>query len=225
MACVGPELQKYPKELCLDLAWAMAAQMGLTPKQPKLHVAHCAKCTNARVGEAQNPGPRHAAPRVARDVQRLEEVWLVNKQTQVLQDRVWADFNNWVCSVVSLATAKQLFLCPQLAVDVLVNYGKSRFAAGAPMYEFRHLLVLAQQSQAGLRAHMTPAWRLLSKWEAVQPLQHRQPLPEVLFSRYVCGGNAMGMAAMVCYFTAGLRRHSEDWRSSPSFPRRFSPSL
>ena len=209
--------QKYPKELCLDLAWAMAAQMGLTPKQPKLHVAHCAKCTNARVGEAQNPGPRHAAPRVARDVQQLEEVRLVNKQTQVLQDRVWADFNNWVCSVVSLAAAEQLFLCPQLAVDVLVNYGKSRFAAGAPMYEFRHLLVLAQQSQAGLRAHMTPAWRLLSKWEAVQPLQHRQPLPEVLFRAMFVVGMLWGWrrwSATLLLGFEGIARIGEVLRAS-----------
>ena len=32
-----------------------------------------------------------------------------------------------------------------------------------------------------MRMLMGPAWAVVSKWEMVQPLQHRLPLPELLF--------------------------------------------
>ena len=179
--CWTKVAQTYPKRLCQDLAGAMGYKMNLTEKQPKLAISSCARCAHSRIGEAENPGPRVMRQRMQRDVRQLENVRLINRTTQVLQDRVWQSFEMWVLERVSAHAASQLFLCPQLAVDVLVNYGKSLFAAGAPLYEYRHVLVLAQQKHSGLRAFMAPAWQVISQWEEVQPLQHRQPLPEVLF--------------------------------------------
>ena len=180
-ACWTKVAQTYPRQLCRDLAWAMGAKMNLTTKQPKLSIASCAHCTNSRIGEASNPGPRVMRQRMQRDVRQLENARLINRTTQLLQDRVWQSFEDWVNARVSAHAAAQLFLCPQLAVDVLITYGKFLFAAGAPLYEFRHVLVLAQQKHSGLRFFMSPAWQLISQWEEVQPVQHRQPLPEILF--------------------------------------------
>jgi hypothetical protein len=106
---------------------------------------------------------------------------LVSNQTRHLQERVWKGFQTWVAGQISPEAAAQLFLCPQVATAILANYGKFLFLGGAPLYEFRHLLVLVQQNFAGMRQHLGPAWRVLTQWEEVQPLTHRKPLPELLF--------------------------------------------
>lgn len=172
--------QTYPLALCSDLASAMGMRMGLCSKQLKLNITSCAKC-NERIGEASHPGPQRAAQRQPRSLADLETVQLVSGQTLRLQERVWNRFQTWVGGQVSPDAAAQLFLCPQVATAVLSNYGKFLFLEGAPLYEFRHLLVLVQQNFAIMRQHLGPAWRVLTQWEEVQPLKHRRPLPELLF--------------------------------------------
>ena len=172
--------QTYPSALSSDLASAMGMRMGLCSKQLKLRIASCAKC-NERVGEASHPGPQRPAQRQPRSLAELETVQLVSNQTRHLQERVWGSFQSWVAGQVSPEAAAQLFLCPQVATAVLSNYGKFLFLEGAPLYEFRHLLVLVQQNFASMRQHLGPAWRVLTQWEEVQPLKHRRPLPELLF--------------------------------------------
>ena len=53
------------------------------------------------------------------------------------------------------------------------------------MYEFRHLPVMLQQTYSWMKQHVGGAWQLLTKWEILQPVQHRKPLHFVLFQAMV----------------------------------------
>lgn len=175
--------QTYPRDLCYDLATALAHQVGLLPKQStslKLKIGACAHCGEGRIGEAANPGPgRHQPGR--RDARELLNTRLVEDQTYKLQNRIWWRFQAWLSQHLSFETREQLFLCPEVAVMFLKRYGLHLYSTGGRLYELRHLLVLVQQEFPKVRAEIAPCWQLVSKWEVAQPLKHRQPLPESLF--------------------------------------------
>ena len=176
--------QVYPRGLCWKIADSLAAACGLSPSRKgsrsKLDNAGCARLLSLRGGEASHPGPRRrsAAPR---DLQALAEVRLVDAGTAKIQERVWTSFEAWVDRELSETTRREVFICPGLVALLLHSYGLHLFERGAPMYEFRHLVVLSQQKMPLVKPINGASWQLLTKWEALQPTQHRLPLPEVLF--------------------------------------------
>ena len=176
--------QVYPSGFAHDLASAMAVSAGLVAKSLKLNIGGCARCSETRIGEAQNPGPRRVSRR-PRDLRALEGVLLVEPTTHALQQRVWLQFSVWLESQLSEEAKEQIFWCPALLAVMLKTYGLFLFSSGRALYEFRHLLVVAQQSFSELRQHLSPAWQLLTKWEILQPVQHRKPLHFVLFQALV----------------------------------------
>ena len=175
--------QVYPRELCKVMADALAQYAGLQPvgrTRTQLDRAGCAKVTNGRIGEASHPGPRtsRSAPR---DVEELLGAELVEPLTRRLQDRVWGAFTAWVRATFSAAAASEMFRCPSLVVLVLQRYGMELYKKGNPIYEYRHLLVFTQQQMPLIKPVIPAAWQILSKWESLQPLVHRVPLPEILY--------------------------------------------
>ena len=54
------------------------------------------------------------------------------------------------------------------------------FSRGHGLYEFRHLLVIIQQRFPWVKPHLSPAWQLITRWQVLQPVQHRKPLHWVL---------------------------------------------
>ena len=161
----------------------MAAGLKPLGKQAKLALASCAHAGHDRVGEAANPGP--PLRRRERDVDVLLGVQLVNPSTQRLQHKVWADFQEWLAKELSPEAATQVFVCPALAVQMLRSYGVELYRAGHALYELRHLLALVQKLYPSLRAVLSPAWSLVTQWEEINPVQHRQPLPELLYRAMV----------------------------------------
>ena len=74
---IGPELPKLTAGVCKVLAGLLVARM-YTCEDEKLDIAGCAKCSNSRISEACNPGPRRGTgPRFG----VLEEVPLVDAKT------------------------------------------------------------------------------------------------------------------------------------------------
>ena len=177
--CWTKVAQEYPGKLCDRIADAMGSS-GELSRGRKLSIAGCAKCGHSRIGEASNPGPRRPN-RVPRDPRVLVETSLVEPATRHIQSRVWTDFRNWLITKFSPETVDQVFLSAPLAVQLLRAYGIELFSAGRGLYELRHLLVLTQQKFPTLKPMMSPAWALVSQWEEVQPLRHRDPMPEVIF--------------------------------------------
>eukprot|EP00438_Fugacium_kawagutii_P010863 Skav216247 [mRNA] locus=scaffold20:89010:95933:+ [translate_table: standard] len=178
--------QVYPQQLCRDIATGMALRANLVdPAAAHFSVASCAKCSNARIGEASHPGPRVRRREPQRAPSELLNAALVEDTTLHLQDQVWKRFRRWLHSHLSARTCEQLFYCSPLAGKVLERYGVHLFAIGAGLYELRHLLVLIQQQKPDVRVYLGPAWLLVNKWEQVRPLTHRTPLPEVLYKAMV----------------------------------------
>lgn len=178
--------QVYPKKLCSVVADALAAYAGLKPQNSSrrgLDISGCAK-VNCRVGEASNPGPRRGVAE-RRRAEDLIDVALVEPTTQKLQHRVWLAFDTWLSATFSQAAVAEMFRCPSLVALVLQKYGVELFVRGSALYEFRHLLVIAQQQIPLIKPAINSAWQLLAKWEAIRPVTHRIPLPEVLFKAMI----------------------------------------
>ena len=174
--------QVYPLGLCRKLSAAMANSSGLSrrPLTGEPLSVSMAKCSGSRMGEASHPGPAQVV-RGPRDPEELRQTPLHDHGTLVIQERVWRAFTAWLASKLSQSTLEQLFLCPSLAVWALQQYGLHLYSCGGKLYELRHLLVLVQRKYPRLRAEISPAWELISRWEELHPVRHREPLPEVLF--------------------------------------------
>ena len=136
------------------------------------------------MGEAQNPGPRRAHF-VPRNPLNLQAVSLVEPATGAIQHRVWNCFEVWLQASLSPTARAEAFLCPSLVVLLLEKYGLHLYSSGKGLYELRHLLVVAQQRYPWLKAHMAPAWQVVSRWEVLQPVRHRTPLHFSLFKAMV----------------------------------------
>ncbi|CAE7350570.1 Rraga [Symbiodinium sp. CCMP2592] len=182
-----------------------------------LDVAKCAKVSNLNIGEASHPGPRASSrfPRAPRNVS-LDEVKLVSAQTEQLQSKIWGRFQNWVTTSTSIA-ASDAFLAEPLLLCILVSeFGRSLFYAGESLYLFRHLILAALKHCPRARQHVSECWTLVSKWELVEPLQHRAPLPEVILRAMVAVALLWGwerIAGILLIAFWGISRPGEALRS------------
>ena len=173
---------------------------------------NCCRSKNCRIGEASNPARRRPPPPGA-----LRQVRLVEAGTQRIQERVWASFQRWLADTDTFSSeaCAEGFLCPSLVATVLHEYGLVLFDSGAPQYQYRHLLVLAQQQMPLLRPVLGIAWQLLTKWDQLQPVEHRcpGPLPEILFkamfSLGVCWRWKGRWSALLLLAVAGIGRIGE----------------
>lgn len=110
----------------------------------------------------------------------LLEIELVQPATMILQRRIYDRFLRWLDGKLSRATMQSVRDHPQLQVNFLRTFGNELYRAGDAMYLFRHLMVFLQQTFPSEKPRITPAWELLARWEAVQPVEHRPPMPKVL---------------------------------------------
>ena len=113
--------------------------------------------------EAVHPGPRRAQ-RVRTG--RLEDVNLLEPQPVQMRQRFWTGALQWCLAA------------PILLVKVLEAYGFHQFSSGTPLYYYRQLVAHVQREFPLTRQFMNIAWAVVSRWEVVEPTQHRAPLPE-----------------------------------------------
>ena len=175
--------QAYPRPLAVFLAKALIESLKPITRQRSLDPSACARCGHRRIGEAANPGPR---PRGVRPAVDLEQVQLVQPTTQAIQLRAQRLFLDWLERELSVEAWASVRGAPQLQVLFLRSFGNWLFNQGMPMYLFRHLVVLMQQQFPAERHQITSAWDLLARWELVQPVSHRPPLPKILLDAFVC---------------------------------------
>lgn len=144
-------------------------------RQQPLDIEGCAKCTHCRIGEASHPGPvRYVRPTGV----DLEAIRLISPATSLIQRRTRERFCSWLEASLSAASLEIIQESPHLQVHFLRTYGNFLYQQGQPMYLFRHLVVYLQQMFPSERPAVAPAWELLARWEAVQPVTHRPPLPK-----------------------------------------------
>eukprot|EP00438_Fugacium_kawagutii_P028398 Skav205711 [mRNA] locus=scaffold608:39645:43142:- [translate_table: standard] len=179
--CWTKVAQVYPWQLCRDLGDALADSAGLCPGRRRLDVAGCCRSGHLRCGEASHPGPAPSQYTGPRDPGQLQDVRLVEPSTAKRQDKLLGELQTWLADRLSASTIPQLYLCPELAVNVVRTYALHLFSSGRKLYELRYTLIALQHEFPHWKPYMAPLWALVSKWEMLQPLQHRMPLPELLF--------------------------------------------
>ncbi|OLP94036.1 hypothetical protein AK812_SmicGene23999 [Symbiodinium microadriaticum] len=120
--------EPYPRRLCVLLAQALAQDANWIVDKRPLDISRCAKCSNCRIGEAQNPGPGRRAPRP--DVQ-LRDIQLVQPATAALQNSVWAKFLFWVKAGTDDDGVVHATANPELLVELLCAYGQVLYSSEA----------------------------------------------------------------------------------------------
>ena len=169
--------EPYPRRLCSLLAAAIVQDVGLCGEYRRLDIARCAKAGSYRIGEAGNPGPR--APPVRRPA-TLGSVALVEPRTVAVREKHWAAFLSYLSSELGADGVRSVLAVPSLLVGLLCSYAQVMYDSGTPLHYYRQLLAHAQKVCPGSRPVMKPAWDFVSRWERLEPLQHRPPMPEIL---------------------------------------------
>lgn len=174
-ACWTKLAEPYPKALCSVLAHAACSDLGLYDGPGSL----TCKCSHRRIGEAANPGPRQKSTR-PKDPFDLDNVELIRPETVALGRKQWDNFRTWSIEHIGLATFDKLLLAPGLLGSAMACYGKHWYGEGGPLSGFRHLLVYVQRTWPSTRGHLQEAWNVVSKWEELEPIEHRRPLPKAM---------------------------------------------
>ena len=179
--------ERYPAGLADVLALGLCSHAGWTCARP-LDPSSCAKlgCC-CRVGEAKNPGPRRRGNRHRNLVADgdLESQPLQSASSLYLGTSAWTSFLSWVSLSLSVNPLDLFASCPVLAAMALRAYGNHLYCSGGTKHAFRYTLVGAQRELPLLKGALGPAWEILTRWEAVEPVVHRTPLPEPLLKAMV----------------------------------------
>ena len=179
--------EPYPRRLCGKLAWTAAYELQLLPRR-----------VHRRIGEAKNPGPPLRP--LNRSSGDLEAVELVRPATMRLGIQQWDLFQSWVVQQLGQPLLDSCLVVPGLLALVLRAYGKHLYEEGKPIYLFRHLIIHGQRLIPALRQASKPAWDLITRWESIEPLKHRPPMPHALLKAMASLGLAWGR----CRWTAVL---------------------
>ena len=188
--------EPYPRRLCVLIAQCACQDVGWIDNCRPFDISRCAKCTNARIGEASNPGPPKA--RKNRPNVVLSEVPLVQPATAALQRTVWTQFVSWVSVGAGAEASAAMLSVPEILVEMLCAYGQVLYSKGGPLQHYRQLLATAQRRSPLCKPLMKPAWEMLSRWERLEPVQHRPPMPEPLFEAMCSLGLCLGWERWVC---------------------------
>ena len=167
------------KRLCKLLGAAFSIDCGFWGEHRPLDVAGCAKLSALRAGEAKNPGPRRAAP--PRPQGGLEDVQLLEPVTVALRNKLWKVFVDWFAANMGAEDPSEwAFRSPQAFGAVMVAYGHALYDAGSSLHYYRQLLAHVQKLHVQVKPFLSEAWEVATKWQAVEPVEHRPPIPESL---------------------------------------------
>eukprot|EP00438_Fugacium_kawagutii_P026205 Skav223835 [mRNA] locus=scaffold1256:189550:193986:- [translate_table: standard] len=193
-ACWTKLAEPYPTKLCSYLAWAACADAGISRPEPE---GLCCKCTSRRIGEATNPGPRRprTLPRMEGDLERVE---LIRPETQAIGHRQWQGFLLWLRSFAGVDIADSLWAAPGLLGSMLAAYGKHMFECGKALFNFRHLVVFVQREHPSVRGHLQKAWDTITRWEEIEPVEHRRPVPVAMLEAMACLAYCWGWPHVCC---------------------------
>ena len=168
--------QPYPRGFSRMLAAALCAEVGwCTPG--KLDISGCARTGTLRIGEASHPGPRRHVPRDG----TLESMPFQRAQTLAMEARLLQAFLQWCNSFFSDDDASPIFdAVPQFLASALRCYGDLQYQNGGALSNLRHLLLAAQRWKPAVKPFMSMPWEIVERWEAISPVKHRSPVPEVV---------------------------------------------
>ena len=196
--------EPYPSGVANIIAVGMLVDTGLLPQRRKLDVNLCAKHRGEIIGEASHPGP--ARRKYEREGDLLD-VRLLEPATISLRARIWEQFHNWALLTVDERSFQWLTTQPRLFVAMLVNYGHDAFRSGTPLHYYRQLLAHVQREYPEVKIQLAAGWETVSKWELMEPVQHRPPFPEPLLEAVLVlavkwGWKTWAGCTALCFFGA-----------------------
>ena len=198
--------QPYPDALCTNLALSLAMETGCVVKRD-FDPGSCARCGTLRIGEADNPGPRHYRANVLlEDVQRLEA------KTVAMQGRFWNWFCKWTHENLSPGAAESLRRNPLMLCVLLKEFGNHLFSTGKTLHVFRHLVVYVQKHFLETKQFMSMNWEMIERWEVLEPPVHRTPIPGSVLRAMVCISWMLGwhrFSGTLCLSFFGITRPGE----------------
>ena len=171
--------EPYPKGLCDTLAWSCCVRYGFSENISGL----CCRSNHRRIGEAKNPGPRQ--PITNRDHDDLDGVHLVRPETKRMGSKHWDLFRQWAVVEIGAQAFRSALSIPELLGTLLAAYGKHWYGSGGSLLYLRHLLIHTQRILPYCKGRIQPAWEVVNKWEILQPVEHRRPLPLKLLEAMV----------------------------------------
>ena len=183
--------QTYPRALCKILATALLIDCDLLPNRRHVLLSSVSRCQHCRIGEAKNPGPRRVLAQ-QRDVEQLRNFTLVNKGTASLGNQVWKSFQRWLASEFLSAAVSSLQRSGEVLGLLVVEFGRYLYASGQSIYLMRQLVTHIQRVDPPKCPYLYEAWRLISKWESLEPTVHRTPMPFVIYRAMVSSALAFG---------------------------------
>ena len=198
--------QPYPRAFSKLIAAAACDAVGWSQR---FDIGECAKAGSLRVGEASNPGPARArGPRGF----SLEGAPVQTFTSLALGDRRWELFLTWCRERLSGDPLSLFLTVPLFLAHAIRRYGDLDFAAGGSLLYFRHLVLAAQRKVPTLKPYVSICWDLASRWERIEPTQHRAPVPEILVRAMVSVAWHFGWRrwcgiTLVCFY--GIARAGE----------------
>ena len=212
--------QPYPAGLARDIA---AQLLDHSRKSALCCTSSCACQSCSRIGEAKNPGPPRR--RLVSRTGELDAVPLVSERTVALQQRVWDKFRDWLHGRLCPATVASLFTLPSLVALFLAEFGTELYRNGEPIHLFRHLVASAPRKIIGIKPYLSVSWDMLSRWEIVEPAEHRVPVPEVVVHAMLAialgwgWDRFAGTLALIFYSIARPGEVLRGFRSQLALPR------
>ena len=107
----------------------------------------------------------------------LGAVQLLEPETIRLCEKHWNAFLEYLATALTEEDVQAAFAVPQLLASLLTAYAEVMYDAGASLHYYRQLLAHVQKSYASVRPFLRPAWEAVTKWETLEPVSHRPPLP------------------------------------------------
>ncbi len=214
-ACWTKLAEPYPRILCSVLAHAACSDLGLFSGPASL----ACRANHRRIGEAKNPGPK-AKLRRPKDPQQLDDVELIRPETVALGRSQWEKFSFWVQANAGDNVMASLWVVPSLMGAMMGAYGRHWYGLGGAMHSFRHLIVYAQRTWPSTRGHLQEAWSVLSRWEELEPVEHRRPVPRAMVEAMCVLALSWGWLRVVCVILItyhGCARPGEVLKAPRSF--------
>lgn len=206
--------QAYPRRLCRWVATAILIDTGLYPDRRRVDVASLAKATPGRIGEASDPGPRR--PRHPRAAGILQHTPLVEPTTELLGLKTWEAFRQWALRDLSAESFDALIRSDPLLGILLEQFGYYLYEYGQSLYLYRQILTFVQRRKPSVRLSLGSAWQIVSKWQSLEPTNHRTPLPLAIFRAMVAIAIGLGWhrwAGIVVLAFEGITRPGEALRA------------
>lgn len=144
----------------------------------KFNVGSCAHTGTLRVGEAANPGPR--GRRMPRP-EDLESRPVLGLASIALGERNWNAFMMWAADASPGLDLWKIFTTvPVFLAHAIRRYGNLQYQAGGSLSNLRHLVLAAQRKIPTFRPFAHISWEMVQRWEKMEPVCHRVPVPEPL---------------------------------------------